>query len=446
VKQPAIRILFGISIALAIYVLYAHISSWRRSGEYRAEPLIVAFSSEEATRKAFTIEAAPSLHLSFEDGRLHVKGACEKAGDRVVLRGAPRRLIRSRTRMRFRYDAPSPVEVMTGIARADDPTREVRFGGALDGDSAEPRAVGDRTPIGPRAEGDRVLARMSSPRMRVGADAPWTEAALYFEPDIFAAITAIDGVILESVAAGWDIATLVQPTFSVTCQKAAPGVDVEIAEAAWEPVWRETTVRKIEDDFNGKVFDPMWRVTRADEELLDSAVTIGHGLEVTAKPKHLTGPASAFAITSIRVPAESFHASAEAEVRALKKGGVYIGVTNGVPNPAFFRMFDVGVFERDGKLVPFTNGHVPPHTQAAFATYEKAFPELPAATGALTLDLRFDAKTRKARAAVNGVTVVDEAISLQPYEEIVFHLGLNADGPETDVNVVTRRLVFERFP
>ena len=150
-------------------------------------------------------------------------------------------------------------------------------------------------------------------------------------------------------------------------------------------------------------------------------------------------------MTSPRFRAEAFHASLEADVGVLKQSSLFIGVGNPYVATAFFRMMDLGVFEKDGRLVPFTSGHFAADGQAAFRTHEKTFGALPPASGGtLALELAFDPKTRRAHGTVNGVVVLDEPIAIQPYEDVMFHVGVNADGPQAETRLRIARVRFTR--
>jgi hypothetical protein len=220
--------------------------------------------------------------------------------------------------------------------------------------------------------------------------------------------------------------------------------DVEILEVAWEPMLRDTSPLDLDDRFTGEVFDTRWRVSRATaSDAADVSFTLGRGVELTAKGKRLAGPTSMLALYSPRVRAETFHAAIEVDVTTLKQGSIHIGVSNPYVGLSFFRMIDVGVTERDGKLVPFTSGHFSNDGQPAFRLHENALPDAPA-RGRVQIELDFDAKARTARGRVNGALLYEGPVALQPYEDIVFRAGVNADGAGADLAMRIERLTFRR--
>lgn len=450
-RSIAVRALFGVSLALVAYVLYAHAIAWRRSGEYRATAVVIDFASQSELASRFEIQASPGLVHTFEGGSLRVRGVCEKAGARVVVRGRETRLVPTRASMRFRVRASAPIDVMAGVERSEGPERELRFGAAASaGVEAELRFVGDATARGPRIEGDRVLARASESKLAIGADAAVHEVALGLEPDLFAATGFLDGMVVRETPALWQGGTLVRSAFSVTCRDPSPGVgvDVEIVQIGWQPLLRDTRAFELDDRFTAPIFDTRWRVSRADADAVDTSLVLGRGLEITANAKRLAGITQVLSLVSPRVRAEPLRARLEAELAVLKHSTLYLGVSNPYVALPFFRLVDVGVFEKDGKLVPFTTGHFSDDGQAAFRTHEKAVSDLSAspATGTekLVIELAFDPKSRKAIARINGVVVSDEKVALQPYEDIVFHVGVNADGAGAEARVRFDRVALLR--
>lgn len=465
-RPIAVRALFGVSLALVAYVLYAHAIAWRRSGEYRATAVVIDFASQDELASRFEVQASPGLRHTFEGGSLRVRGVCEKAGSRIVVRGRETRLVPTRASMRFRVHAPAPIDVMAGVERSDGLERELRFGAASTdtvaragvggGVEAELRFVGDPTARGPRVEGDRVLARVSESKLAIGAAAPVHEVALGLEPDLFAATGFLDGMVVRETPALWQGGTLVRPAFSVTCRDASAGagagggvdVDVEIVQIGWQPLLRDTRAFELDDRFTAPIFDTRWRVSRADADAVDTHLVLGRGLELTANAKRLSGITQVLSLVSPRVRAEPLRARLEAELGVLKHSTLYLGVSNSYVGLPFFRLVDVGVFEKDGTLVPFTTGHFGDDGQAAFRTHEKAWSNLsaspPTGSGKLVIELAFDPKSRKAIARINGVVVSDEKVALQPYEDIVFHVGINADGAGAEARVRFDRVALLR--
>ncbi len=454
-RPIAVRALFGVSLALVAYVLYAHAIGWRRAGEYRATAVVIDFASQSELASRFEIQASPGLVHTFEGGSLRVRGVCEKAGSRIVVRGRETRLVPTRASMRFRLRASAPIDVMAGIERSEGPERELRFGAASStvagaGVEAELRFVGDATARGPRIEGDRVLARASESKLAIGADVAIHEVALGLEPDLFAATGFLDGMVVRETPALWQGGTLVRPAFSVTCRDPSAGVtvDVEIVQVGWQPLLRDTRAFELDDRFTAPIFDTRWRVSRADADAVDTELVLGRGLEITANAKRLAGITQVLSLVSPRVRAEPLRARLEAELGVLKHSTLYLGVSNPYVGLPFFRLVDVGVFEKDGKLVPFTTGHFGDDGQAAFRTHEKAVPDLSASpatgTGKLAIELAFDPESRKAIARINGVVVSDERVALQPYEDIVFHVGINADAANAETRIRFDRVALLR--
>lgn len=442
-KPIVIRALYALSVALLVYVAYAHLASYMHAAEYRAQPVAVEFASGSELAARFAVEDSPGLAHAIEGGALHIRGKCERAGARVVLRGAPTRLVASRAKMRVRLRGSAPVDVMAGFERAEEPAREIFFAASIVGDHVEARLLGDDSIHGPRTTGDRLLFRAADLKMQLGDDAH--EIALGLEPDVAFATGFFDGMFVHTVPAGWETGRLVRPTFAVTCRDPGEGVDVELDRIAWEPILRDALVRDIDDKFDGPIFDTIWRVSRADPELVETSIGLGHGLELSARATHLGGLAPALNLTSPRFRAEDFHAEVDIDVASMKQSSVLMGVGNPYLGTPFFRMVDVGVFEKEGRLVPFTSGYFAADGQAAFRTHEKAFGELPSARGTkVTLALDFEAATRRAHATVDGVVVLNEPIALQPYEDVMFHVGVNADGPASDSRLRFERVRFAR--
>ena len=445
------------SAVLGAYVAYAHVLSWRRTAEYRAAPIVVDFAAKATLDAAFPVEDRGGLAHAMEGGALVVSGKCNAPGDAVTLRGQPTRLSSARGRMKAEIFGAAPVDVMAGVTSADAPPRELRFGLAASGEAAEARFVGDVLAHGPRAEGDRVLARAPEPRYPTtsdegsdgGAPRPGTgrrEIAFGLEPDLAVASGAIDGRIARTVPAGWATGERVQPTFTVTCRDASPlPVRVVVSEIAWEPLLRDVFTRDLDDRFTGSIFDTVWRVSRAEPEMIDTRITLGHGLDVRADARALFGLAPALTLVSPRFRAEPFRAMLDVEVEHLKQGAIVMGVANPYMGTPFFRTLDFGVFEKDGRLIPFASGHFQNDGQAAFRSFERSTRDLPAAKNAeVVLELGFDPESRKARGVMNGALIFDEAIALQPYEDTLFHVAVNADGAGASAALHVQRVRFSR--
>lgn len=445
------RVLAAISLAILAYVVYAHAVAWRRGAEYRTPAVVIGFASDAELRSKFAIEQASGLSFTREGSSLRVRGACEKAGARFAMVGAPTRLGATRARMRVRVRSASPVDVTAGVEHGSD-AHELRFGvAASDQPTAELRLLGDAAPTGPKAQGDRILARIDGVPVATGDDAPMRDIGLAIEPDVFMAIATLDGAVLRSVPIVWANAVLVRPVFAVTCRDVAPRVDVEIAEIAWEPILRDTLALDFDDRFTGAVFDPRWRVVRAiPDDVVSMSLAVGasagpsKGMALTAKAKKVTLPLPILGLYSPRVRAESFHAALTVDIASLRQGSFHLGVANPYAGLSFFRTIDAGVTERDGKLVPFTSGHFSNDGQAAFRLHEKALAELPEARGVVVLELDFDAKARTARAKLNGTTITEEPVALQPFEDVTFHVGVNADGPLAEMAMNVTRVTFQR--
>ena len=421
-RAIAARTLSAITVALALYVLYAHASSSLVLSRALRTPWIERFSSPAEFERDFDVHTQGDMSHRIDAGTLHVDGrASDRKGSPSYLEfiGAPQRLGDVRLRMRFRATGNGAFDVSVGLHGPGPESRALRFGLANGDPAGVFRLVGDVGPLGKQAEGDRVLAEARVPSY--AADA-WHELDMRISPSIHQALMRVDGTPVASAVVFWEDGTRVRPVFGVYARESREAIDVDVSEVAFEPVDPDTRFVDVDDTFNGRVIDPAsWRVIRPDERKTQLSMETGHGLAFRAAA--LERGAGGFTLTGPTHALESFDVAVDVEITKLHHAAVFFGVANLGFEPSF-RMFDAGISAGGEGANAFTNGHLAVDGQGRYRDLRSvATPSL------VHFEMSYDVVTHRGRVRVDGAQA-EEELALRPLEDVVFRIGTALHAPD----------------
>jgi len=442
------------SALLLVYVAYAHWASARSRREAMDGAYDLRFDTAGPLGGRFAVERDDGVEARVEGGRLVFAGTARRAGAVARLVGPRQRLedVRLRARVQIRS---AGADVTVGIERdGGDEPRALSI--ALHGGAEPLRAsiAGATSSIGRRddvvPEGPRAAAPLEDGGgALLGAGAPaWHEVALRVSPELQSVLGLVDGAPVASAPSAWDDGAPVRLVVAVVAREASAPIDVALEEVAYETIPSEERATSFVDRFDGKVIDPRrWAVFQADPWLADAAVAIrpGGGLAIRGASLDRADFVAAASLVTPRVLLGSFALRMRARASSLTRSAIYVGLVSTPAAGLARRTLDVGVVDADGAAAPFVVGHWDDTGQARFVSSPS--PPAPDAGAApreraWTIDLRYDAATRRAVAAVDGAEVLDRVIDLRPLDDVTFHLGANlqARGASIDAAVDEIRL------
>ncbi|WP_394848848.1 hypothetical protein LZC95_15510 [Pendulispora brunnea] len=429
------RLLLAISAGLAVYVLYAHATSWLVFSRALRAPVVERFSSPVEFARSFEVRSQGGISQRIEAGALHLTGQSDANGPASYIEfiGAPIRMGDLRLRMRLRTTGQGGFDVALGLQTEGPSARTLRFGLANGDAPGVFRLVGDLGAFGKQAQGDQVLAEARVPSY--AADA-WHDIDVRISPDIRQALLRVDGVPVASHLVFWEDGTRVRPYFGVYARERTTPIDAEVSEIAFEPIDPDTRFVDVDDTFNGKVIDPAsWRVTRADERRTRMTMETGHGLAFRVAA--IDQGASGFTLTGPTHTLESFSIAADVEVTHLRHASIFLGVANLGHEPSF-RVFDAGISGGAEGAKAFINGHLAADGQGRYRDIGDV------ATPALVhIEMSYDAPTHRGRVRVNGAEA-EEELALRPLEDVIFRIGTALHAPDAVAEGRIVRVSFRR--
>ncbi|WP_394838300.1 hypothetical protein LVJ94_15465 [Pendulispora rubella] len=428
--------LTAVTVALALYVLYAHASSSSVLSQALRKPWTERFSSPAEFARDFEVRTYGNISHRIDAGTLHVEGrSIDAKGSPSYLEfiGAPQRLGDVRLRMRFRANGDGAFDVSVGLHGEGRESRAIRFGLANGATAGVFRLVGDVGPFGKQAEGDRVLAEARVPSY--AADA-WHELDMRISPSIHQALLSVDGNPVASGVVFWEDGTRVRPVLGVYAREPNANVDLDVSEVAFEPVDPDTRFVDVDDTFNGRVIDPAsWRVIRPDDRKTRLSMETGHGLTFHAVA--LERGAGGFTLMGPTHALESFDAAVDVEITKLDHAAVFFGVANLGFDPSF-RMFDVGISAGGEGANAFMNAHLAADGQGRYRDLRSV--EVPAL---VHIEMSYDATTHRGRVRVDD-TEAEEDLALRPLEDVIFRIGTALHSPDAMAEGRIARVSFRR--
>src|SRR5690606_38545462 len=160
------------------------------------------------------------------------------------------------------------------------------------------------------------------------------------------------------------------------------------------------------------------------------------GLVATGRgTPRITSPSAAFMIDTPSFPLSSVYAKATVRVRELRRAAFFLGITSALGGP-HLRFFDTGFHAgEDGRFADMVSGHWGRDAQVRFDP-----PVHWADSDLVTVEVDFDAKTRVARAKMDGKVVGEHVSDLNPREHVRVRFGVVLDDGEGSFDLTVREL------
>ncbi|HEX4514189.1 MAG TPA: hypothetical protein VH054_11655 [Polyangiaceae bacterium] len=404
--------LTAIAVFVAVYVVYAHLASWRTAREYERESATESLATEHALHQS----GALTYHM--DGASLVVVGDTGSAPATLEWTAPPRRLGEILLAMRVRATSH---DVVASIGLED--TRDGRR-----------VAVAIHTGAKPIVALDGAASERAVPLER-----PETahEITLRLSPELHLAAFAVDGVFVGSAAMSLDAGALVR-TFHLVEAGAGEHVEVAIESVHVVGIPREADPVAFDERFEGQVIDPIrWRLLSADGWTAESHAMTSGGLVLDARALRGSGAAMA-GIVGPTFSLRSFRATARVHVERAKHASMFFGVTNthgGLPQ---WRAFDVGLLDGAEGMQPFSAGHWSRDGQNSLRVFPRT-----AGTDDVDAFIEYDAATGVGRAGLGASPLIEKPLDLEPLEDVQLHLGINLSGPDADARIVVGEVRFE---
>lgn len=425
----------------AFYVVYAHVASIATAKRYLALPDVPSFASEDAVKRDFTVRKEGSLAWAVSGGEIHVTG--KTAPDaRLEFASETRSLEEAHVTMRFKVATSGAYDVTIGLEsdRTGEGSQHIAYG--LRNDPSAPAYAWDGNPLHPMPgiRGRGLPGEELDEKARVPFADPgeWHELTLAVSTSLHRIAAFVDGIPTGSVLAEWIGGMPVRIVFGVRARAADQDVDVSFAKVRYEPRAGEAQALDWTDAFDGKVIDPRhWAVHSFASDLLSVDLSpTKQGLVATGKATpRITGPSAAFMMDTPSFPLSSVHAKATVQVRELRHAAFFLGITSALGGP-HLRFFDTGFHdEKDKPYGSMVSGHWGRDAQVRFDP-----PVHWADSDVVTVEVDFDAKTRVARAKMDGKVVGEHVSDLNPREHVRVRFGVVLDDATSSFDLTVREV------
>ncbi len=439
------RVLSWILLAVfgfaALYVVYAHVASLATSKTYRALPDAPAFDSEDAVKHAFDVRKEGTLAWSVSGGELRVTGKTSPNA-RLEFASATRSLEEAVITLRFKVATTGAYDVTLGLEadRTGEGAQHIAYG--LRNDASAPAYAWDGNPLHPLPgiRGRGLPGEELDEKARVPFTDPgeWHELTLAPSTSLHRIAAFVDGVPTGSVLAEWIGGMPVRLVFGVRAREPDQDVDVSFAKVRFEPRAGEAQALDWTDAFDGKVIDPRhWAVHSFASDLLGVDLKpTKQGLVASGKATpRITGPSAAFMMDTPSFPLSSVHAKATVQVRELRHAAFFLGITSALGGP-HLRFFDTGFHDdKDKPYASMVSGHWGRDAQVRFDP-----PVHWADSDVVTVEVDFDAKTRVARAKMDGKVVGEHVSDLNPREHVRVRFGVVLDDATSSFDLTVREV------
>jgi hypothetical protein len=412
------------------YVVYAHLASILTAKRYRELPDVESFTSESELARDWTIRKEGAVAYAIEGGELHVSGR----GTFLELASERRSLEEARITLRFKVRSTGAYDVLLALEEG-----EHRIAYGLRNEEAAPGYAWDGDPLhvmpGIRGRGLPGEELDEKGRHPFKMDGEWHEITLAVSTTLHRIAAFVDGVPTGTVLAEWIGGMPVRVVFGVRAREPDQPLDVSFAKVVYEPRPPEAQSLDFTDGFDGKVIDPRrWAVHSFSSDLLSVALKpTPRGLRATGQATPLiVQPAPAFMIDTPSFPLSSAYVRTVVEARELHRAAFFVGITSALGGP-HLRFFDAG-FHGDER-VSTVAGHWGRDAQVRFEGSGHR-----ASSDVVTLEIELDAKTRIARAKMDGRVIGEHVSDLQPREHVRVRFGVVLDDAEGHFDVTVREL------
>jgi hypothetical protein len=408
------RKVFVVSAALSafviVYIVYAHVLSATRMAAGPPQDFRESFGASDGLPPGYEVEKTGTLGWTARGGVLTVEGAGH-AGDELVFASPLHRFTDSVMIVRFRSRSTEPLEVFVGLeakgARAVSaayvagPIPFVHVGGDISGPFRSGHAVEDvRIDAGPGDE--------------------WHTLAFQIAPRYSSAAALLDGKPVVSTAVLWPQAVDSRIAFGVRLRGDVAHANVEIDSLSMQTL--DEIASSFDDTFNGEILDNQrWIVQYPDLNIatLDLRLAKGKGLALEGKAIGIVGEHTPFYF--VRTPPfalRSFHATAEMTVEDVKEARVFFGILGSSSWTSMDKLFDVAVFERDGKDLSDDTGAWNGNGEISFDLGpEVSFPHR------FRLEIDYDASSGVGTASVDEKVIGKHHLDLKPLDLVSLRLG-----------------------
>jgi hypothetical protein len=420
----ALAIVLGASV---FYVAYAHLASMLTAKQYFEKPIVTTFENDAALREMFETRGGV---VKLQGGEAVFDG---KTGNGTLVGFATReiQLTESRVSLRFKVGNDASYDVVLGMEKPGGGHEAVAYvlhdepGAAhwgWEGEELEP-LPGLRSRGLP---GEAIDDKGETPFTKEDYG-QWHDVELQISTSLRRIAAFVDGVPTGTVFGEWVAGMPVRFVFGVRSRGVADQpIDVRFAKIAVEPRAGAVSSLDFTDRFDGKLIDPRhWAVHSLNSELLSVNLRASKtGLAAVGKATGaLSTSAPAFMIDTPEVPLGRVHLEVVLDVRQLHHALFFMGITSALGGP-HLRFFDVGLHEDEGKKAfnGTVSGHWGRDGQSRFDPPRKWTTD-----GHVTLEIDYDAKTRIARAKMNGEVIGEHVSDLQMSEHVRIRFGAVLD-------------------
>lgn len=430
-----LALLFGFS---AFYVVYAHVASIATAKQYFEKPIVTTFANDNELRAMFETRGVVKL----EGGEAHVDGKTTKTS----FSGFATReiaLTEGRLAFRFKVDNEGEYDVVLGVEKASPPHETISYV-LHNGPTAYFGWEGQELDALPglRSKGspaERIDDKGKTPFAK-DDHGQWHEVELQISTTLHRIAAFVDGVPTGSVFGEWIAGLPVRFVFGVRSRGVEDQpIDVRFSKLEFEPRAGALANMDFSDHFDGKLIDPRhWAVHSLNSEIMSVDLrTSKGGLVAQGKATPvISKPTPAFMLDTPETPLRRIHAKMVVDVKELNHALFFMGITSALGG-AHLRYFDVGIHE--GEKPKIYNGLVSGHWgrdgQGRFDPLVKS-----TSNGTVTLEVEFDAKTRIARAKMDGVVIGEHVSDLQMDERVRVRFGAVLDDAAGTFDVTVKEL------
>lgn len=433
----ALAIVLGVSV---FYVAYAHVASILTAKQYFEKPIVTTFSNEAELREAFELRGDA---VKVEGGEAIVSGKTTK-GSFSGFATRETALTESRITMRFKVDNDASYDVVLGMEKPGGARESVAY--VLHNEPAAPHWGWEGQELEPLPglrtrglPGEAIGDKGATPFAKDGYG-KWHDVELHVSTTLRRIAAFVDGVPTGTVFGEWVAGMPVRFVFGVRSRGVADQpIDVRFRKLAVEPRAGVVASLDFTDGFDGKVIDPRhWAVHSLNSDVLsvdlrpskDGLVTTGKATPI------LSSAAPAFMIDTPEVPLGRVHLSVLLHIHELRHALFFMGITSALGGP-HLRFFDVGLHRDEAKNAynGTVSGHWGRDGQPRFDPPVKWTSD-----DLVTLEIDYDAKTRMARAKMNGEVIGEHVSDLQMSEQVRIRFGVVLDDASGSFDLRVKQL------
>lgn len=431
-----LAMVLGVSV---FYVAYAHVASILTAKQYFDEPVVTTFSNDAELGSMFEARGAVKVTggEAIIDGKTTTASFAGFATREIALR-------ESIVTLRFKVENAGAYDVVLGMEKRGGGREAIAY--VLHNEEAAPHWGWEGRELEPLPglrsrglPGEAIDDKGKTPFAKADYG-QWHDVELHVSTSLRRIAAFVDGVPTGTVFGEWVAGMPVKLVFGVRSRGVAEqAIDVRFRKLAVEPRAGAASSLDFTDGFDGKVIDPRhWAVHSLNSDVLSVDLRpTKAGLVATGKATPLvSASAPAFMIDTPEVPLGRVHVAATLDIRELRHALFFMGITSALGG-AHLRFFDVGLHrdETQNALRGTVSGHWGRDGQARFDPPIKWTTD-----DRVTLEIDYDAKTRVARAKMNGDVIGEHVSDLQMSEHVRIRFGVVLDDASGAFDVTVKQL------